>query len=574
MILDSTDGGEEDYHNRFIEDRVLGEGEFGVVTLVHDLSIKREKKLSASQNGNGITASNGDNAQTDERKTLMIDNDKGECDYDDSSMACKTLRKGMVFKHNTVYAPLKPEVLRREVDILRKLDGKSFCLAVYAVYETQRVIYLITELCAGGDMFQYVSRRETDLRTDEVSRIAYQLLSAVDHCAKNNVINRDIKPENIMFSSPSPDSPLRLIDFGSGTDRVVDGLHTTFAGTAFYISPEMFQNTYTQKTDVWSVGVCLYVLVAGYPSAKLQTAFNLIHNITPGERKLKNLPNMPDNLPDSYFKMLKELLEYKHKKRKSAGQILESSDFVRFHTFASSVEKSNIIGSVGRHSLFLDYQKFERSLTTLLATMLSKSELLVFVKTVQSEIEQQQLDKKDNEEKEEEIPDQIGGEDTKEGTQEEAAEDKGKSLDVVTVKRVVEILKESKNEQVVSMMEKLPGSELYDSFAFDITVLKYFVRDGSDRKRSKKTAKRRASGSRVFGKIRQGIDSSLHSFSGRIRAGLDFSGHSSNSGRMRPSSMDGSNHSYNTKKTTKTNRDFASERLVRPSKHRPSPDFL
>jgi hypothetical protein len=111
----------------------------------------------------------------------------------------------------------------------------------------------------------------------------------------------------------------------------------------------------------------------------------------------------------------------------------------------------------------------------------------------------------------------------------------------------------------ISMIEKLPGSDLYDSFAYDIMVLKYFVREGTGRKRSSKTSKRRASGSRVnplFGKIRRGIDSSLHSVSGRIRASLDFSGHSSNSGRMRPSSMDGSNHSYGTKKTAKMTRDI------------------
>ena len=445
MILDNTDGGEEDYHARYIEDRILGEGEFGMVTLVHDLNIKREKKQSASENGSAI---NGAPIQS-KKQSLVCDNDNSECYYDDSSLACKTLRKGMVFKHNTVYAPLKPEVLRREVDILRKLEGKNFCLCMKAVYETSRVIYLVTELCAGGDMFQYVSRREEDLRTDEVSRISYQLLSAVDHCAKNNIINRDIKPENVMFSSPSPDSPLRLIDFGSGTDKVVDGLHTTFAGTAFYISPEMFQNTYTQKTDVWSVGVCLYVLVAGYPSSKLQTAFNLMHNITPGERKLKNLPNMPENLPESYFKMLKELLEYKHKKRKTASQILESSDFVRFHKFASSVEKANIIGSVGRHALFLDYQKFERSLTTLMATMLSKNELTLFVATVQSEIEDEKLAK------EEETVNQtsddspaVTADNEKENTNAEANDDTSKNLDVVTVKRVVEILKERGDDQV------------------------------------------------------------------------------------------------------------------------------
>lgn len=80
---------------------------------------------------------------------------------------------------------------------------------------------------------EYVSKQEEDLRTDDVSRISFQLLSAVDHCAKHQVIHRDIKPENVMFSLPTPGSDMRLIDFGSGTDKVVEGNHTTFAGSAF-----------------------------------------------------------------------------------------------------------------------------------------------------------------------------------------------------------------------------------------------------------------------------------------------------------------------------------------------------
>jgi serine/threonine protein kinase len=75
-----------------------------------------------------------------------------------------------------------------------------------------------------------------------------------------------------MFCNKEKDSDLRLIDFGSGTldDNInsqndVDE-HHTFAGSAFYISPEMFQKMYTTKTDVWSAGATLYVLVAGYVS--------------------------------------------------------------------------------------------------------------------------------------------------------------------------------------------------------------------------------------------------------------------------------------------------------------------
>jgi hypothetical protein len=232
QLIDSPDGNEEAFHSRFIEDRVLGEGEFGVVKLVYDMK-------ESTPDGPTNTA-----------------------------LACKTLRKGVQFKDNTLYAPMKPDILQGEVNMLRTLGGKHFCLELKGIYETPKVILMVTEYCAGGEMQEYVSKQEEDLRTDDVSRISFQMLDAIAHCARHNIIHRDIKPENAMFQFPTPGSDLRIIDFGSGTAKVVEGVHTTFAGSAFYISPEMFQHSYTNKTDVWSVGVTLYVLVAGYPAGK------------------------------------------------------------------------------------------------------------------------------------------------------------------------------------------------------------------------------------------------------------------------------------------------------------------
>jgi serine/threonine protein kinase len=168
------------------------------------------------------------------------------------------------------------------------------------------------------------------------------------------------------------------------------------------ISPEMYQRTYTQKTDVWSAGVTLYVLVAGYPADKLQKAFNLLQC---HHRNLKDLPNLPKDMPDSFYDMLDRLLVYKLKLRTSAGDMLRH-EFVQFHKSAFSVESimreaadaanpagsshansmrrsSSIVGSVGRHAMFLDYQNYERSLTALLATMLPKKELSAMIKSVQ-----------------------------------------------------------------------------------------------------------------------------------------------------------------------------------------------
>jgi serine/threonine protein kinase len=207
-----------------------------------------------------------------------------------------------------------------------------------------------------------------------------------------------------MFTSPTPGADMRLIDFGSGTNEVPPdgGYHTTFAGSAFYISPELYQRTYGFPTDVWSAGVTIYVLVAGYPADKLQRAFNLLQK---NERNLRDLPNLPDDMPDSFYNMLEGLLVYKHKARKTAGEMLDH-EFVLFHKDAFSVENimmeaaqlpstdgprsrkektrsMAIKGSISRHSTFLDYQKYERSLTTLLATLMSKNDLIKFVDAVQ-----------------------------------------------------------------------------------------------------------------------------------------------------------------------------------------------
>lgn len=99
------------------------------------------------------------------------------------------------YEDNTLYAPLKREVLACEIEILRALNGQHFCIGMRSVYETARAIYMVIEYCAGGEMMEYVSKQQEDLRTDDVSRIAFQMLDAVNHCAQHNIIHRDIKPE-------------------------------------------------------------------------------------------------------------------------------------------------------------------------------------------------------------------------------------------------------------------------------------------------------------------------------------------------------------------------------------------
>mmetsp|Transcript_33170 Transcript_33170/g.65686 ORF Transcript_33170/g.65686 Transcript_33170/m.65686 type:complete len:546 (-) Transcript_33170:138-1775(-) len=457
IIPDLVSGDEEDYRSLFIEGPVVGAGEFGQVRHVN----------------------------------LMNDMGNGE-DGNPIPYASKVLKKGITFRDNTIYTPLSPTVLYSECKILRVLAGKRHCLRLHSLFESPRSIWIVTEMCSGGDMFDWLSKQGGMLETQHVSRVIFQLLDAVDHCHTNGIIHRDIKPENIMFRSSDIGSAIKLIDFGSGTidaeeaRRCADGvgveeldkittpddmMHHTFAGSAFYISPEMFQRTYTTKTDIWSVGVTSYVLVAGYPADTLQKCFNTLH-LNKG-RDLRKLPNLPSDLPDEFFNMLDDMLCYRHRQRKSASALLQN-EFVQFQSemdnsfplaeismavdasrreASNSGKKGTLIKnmsldmSVRRHSLYMDYKKFEKSVASILATMLPGpvfEQLIVKLKTKSEE---------------------------KETT------DVGlRLLQALTIRKVKEVLKEMNNTECIDLIEKLPNALSYEQFAFRISLLKLFSR--------------------------------------------------------------------------------------------------
>ena len=86
------------------------------------------------------------------------------------------------------------------------------------------------------------------------------ILEAINHCHANNVVHRDIKPENIMIND---DDETKLIDFGLSKTSKKNNM-TTVAGTPFYMAPEVLNQNYTSKADIWSLGVLLYTMVSGY----------------------------------------------------------------------------------------------------------------------------------------------------------------------------------------------------------------------------------------------------------------------------------------------------------------------
>lgn len=91
-----------------------------------------------------------------------------------------------------------------------------------------------------------------------------KVLTAINYCHSNKIVHRDLKPENIIFASKDPDSELKICDFGLSAIYGKSKLQER-VGTPLYMAPEVINRNYSEKCDIWSIGVILFVLFSGEP---------------------------------------------------------------------------------------------------------------------------------------------------------------------------------------------------------------------------------------------------------------------------------------------------------------------
>ncbi|CAK9103326.1 unnamed protein product [Durusdinium trenchii] len=149
-----------------------------------------------------------------------------------------------------------------EVEVLKELDHPNIC-KLYEVFEDADNIFLVMELCRGGELFDRITQGELGGEA-QVAKLIQQLAHAVRYCHDRGIIHRDIKPENILFVSPEPDAPAKLIDFGIACHFKQTEHRRDEKGTEAYLAPEVKDNSsYTEKCDLWSLGVLLYAMLSG-----------------------------------------------------------------------------------------------------------------------------------------------------------------------------------------------------------------------------------------------------------------------------------------------------------------------
>ena len=155
--------------------------------------------------------------------------------------------------------------LREEIFIMCQLDHPNI-VRLEEVYESHSEIYLVQELCLGGELFDRLDEQPDYHYTEaECARLIKQMLCAVRYLHSKGIIHRDLKLENFLFSSSAQDSELKMIDFGLSKHFRYGEIHQEAVGTPYTVAPEVIRGRYDERCDIWAIGVIAFLLLSGDP---------------------------------------------------------------------------------------------------------------------------------------------------------------------------------------------------------------------------------------------------------------------------------------------------------------------
>ena len=232
--------------------------------------------------------------------------------------------------------------INKEINILKNLDHPNI-IKVYEFYSSEKYVYIINELCTGGELFDKIVdvKHFSELVACNIMR---QLFSAVAYCHENGVIHRDLKPENILIeNSEEKDKDffhIKVIDFGT-CEILKKKKLTEQIGTSFYIAPEVLKNGYNEKCDLWSCGVILYILLCGSPPFYGKNEKEIFRKILDGNFTFRH--KIWNKISNEAKNLVLKLLQVNPTKRISAKEALEDVWFQKnFNLNNTLISNQNI----------------------------------------------------------------------------------------------------------------------------------------------------------------------------------------------------------------------------------------
>ncbi|XP_047166990.1 CBL-interacting serine/threonine-protein kinase 10-like isoform X1 [Vigna umbellata] len=264
----------------------------------------------------------------------------GRSTITNQGVAIKVIDKNKVIKAGQV------DHVKREISIMRLVKHPNV-IELFEVMATKSKIYFVMEYAKGGELFKKVAKGK--LKEDVAHKYFIQLVNAVDFCHSRGVCHRDIKPENILLDE---NDNLKISDFGLSAlaeSKHQDGLLHTACGTPAYVAPEVIKRKGYDgaKADIWSCGVVLFVLLAGYIPFQDPNLMVMYRKISKAEF------TCPRWLPRGVRRLLSKMLDPNPNTRISIDEIKQCSWFRKWPNGIQTTqegENRSVSPSITHHS--------------------------------------------------------------------------------------------------------------------------------------------------------------------------------------------------------------------------------
>ena len=156
------------------------------------------------------------------------------------------------------------ENIRNQINIL-KIATDEFVIKLLDIIENESYLYIMTELCKGGDLYSYLNQRSFRIPEMKAAKLIYKLTKSVSFLHTLGIIHRDLKPENILMTDMSDEADIRISDFCICKRLEPNETTNEIVGTLGYMAPEVLMGKeYSFSADIWSIGVITYLLLTGY----------------------------------------------------------------------------------------------------------------------------------------------------------------------------------------------------------------------------------------------------------------------------------------------------------------------
>lgn len=205
-------------------------------------------------------------------------------------------------------------MLKDEARLLASLNHPNI-VRFYNIDIIENKFVMVMEYIKGKTLRDII--QEKGIAVNDILNIMYQILDALNYAHKTGVLHRDLKPENILISE---ENIIKITDFGLAKFIKSGSIAASTAGTPIYMAPEVWSGNFSEKSDVWSIGVILYELITGTPPFLDDNLDGLKQKIT--KSKFLNPGILRPDIPEYFENMVLKCLNVIPEARPDAGELL------------------------------------------------------------------------------------------------------------------------------------------------------------------------------------------------------------------------------------------------------------